>query len=170
MASLISRLRATYRATQVEDFRDIWLNDVIEDVYALTSTYMRHKSITFSFQPDPELPNVLVIPDQIRQVILNLFMNAIEAMQAGGEFTVCTQSLVKDNQVLITFSDTGSGINPEILPRIFEPFVTDKDTGTGLGLTITHDIILQHHGDIQAENNSETGATFKVWLPVKRGE
>ena len=170
MSSLISRLRTTYRASQVEDYKSVGLNEVIEDVYALTSTYMRHKSISFNFQPDPDLPNVPVIPDQIRQVILNLFMNAIEAMQTGGEFTVCTQSLIEHNQVLLTFSDTGIGINPEILSRIFEPFVTDKDTGTGLGLTITNDIIRQHNGDIQAENNSEAGAIFKVWLPIERGE
>jgi signal transduction histidine kinase len=170
MSSLISRLRATYRATQVEDFRDVWMNDVIEDVHALTSTYMRHKNISFNFQPDPELPNVLVIPDQIRQVVLNLFMNAIEAMQMGGKFTVHTQSLVEQNQVLITFSDTGTGISAAILSRIFEPFVTDKETGTGIGLTITRDIIHQHHGEILAENNPDMGATFKVWLPAKKDE
>jgi signal transduction histidine kinase len=168
MASLISRLRTTYRATQVEDYQDIPLNKVIEDIYTLTSTYMRHKSIAFTFQPDPDLPAVPGIPDQIRQVILNLFMNAIEAMQTGGEFTVCTQNLIEENMVLLTFSDTGPGISPHILPRIFEPFVTDKDTGTGLGLTITHDIIRQHHGRIQAENNLEVGAMIKVWLPISR--
>jgi signal transduction histidine kinase len=100
---------------------------------------------------------------------LNLIMNAIEAMPMGGALTVRTQSLVERNQVLLTFSDTGMGISPEILPRIFEPFVTDKDTGTGLGLTITHDIIHRHDGDILAENNSQAGATFKVWLPIWRG-
>jgi len=170
MASLISRLRNTYRATQAEDFKEIQLNEVIEDVYFLTSTFMRHKSITFNFQPDPELPGVPIIPDQIRQVVLNLIMNAIEAMPMGGALTVRTQSLVEYHQVLLTFTDTGPGINPEILPRIFEPFVTDKDTGTGLGLTITQDIIHRHHGDILAENNLEVGATFKVWLPTRRGE
>ena len=87
----------------------------------------------------------------------------------GGALTVRTQSLIERNQVLLTFSDTGTGISPEILPRIFEPFVTDKDTGTGLGLTITHDIIHRHDGDILAENNSQAGATFRVWLPIRRG-
>jgi two-component system sensor histidine kinase AtoS len=168
MASLISRLRVTYRATQAEDFKYIKLNEVIDEVYALTSTYMRHRSITFKFLPDQELPDVPAIPDQMRQVILNLFMNAIEAMEAGGEFTVCTQNLAESQQVLISFSDSGPGIKAAILPHIFEPFVTDKDTGTGLGLTITQDIIRQHSGDIKAENNSEVGAVFYVWLPTKR--
>jgi signal transduction histidine kinase len=66
--------------------------------------------------------------------------------------------------------DTGPGIDPEILPSIFEPFITSKSTGTGLGLTITLDIIQQHHGRIEVENNPEQGATFKVWLPVDGGE
>ena len=168
MASLISRLRVTYRATQAEDFKDVDLNEVIQDIYALTSTYMRHRSINFIFQPEHDLPKVQAIPDQIRQVILNLFMNAIDATKGGGNFTVSTTSLPESAQVLLTFADTGSGIRAEILPHIFEPFVTDKDTGTGLGLTITHDIIHQHLGEIKAANNPGKGATFKVWLPTKR--
>jgi len=170
MASLIGRLRSTYRATQAEDFQEIRLNDMVEDVHALTSTYMRHRSIVFTFHPDPDLPAVPVIPDKIRQVILNLFMNAIEAMQSGGELIVHTYHLPEQERVLITFADTGSGINPEIHFRIFEPFVTDKDTGTGLGLTITADIVHQHRGEILAENNPEAGAIFKVWLPARRDE
>ncbi len=170
MASLIGRLRSTYRATQVEDFQEISLNDMIEDVHALTSTYMRHRKIAFTFHPDPDLPAVSVIPDKIRQVILNLFMNAIEAMHSGGELTIKTCHLPEQEQVLITVADTGPGINPSIQPRIFEPFVTDKDTGTGLGLTITADIVHQHRGEIQAENNPGVGAIFKVWLPIRRAE
>jgi signal transduction histidine kinase len=168
MASLIGRLRTTYRATQKEDFKAVDLNGVIEDVHALTGTHMRHKNITFKFHPDPELPPVPAIPDQLRQVILNLFMNAIEAMQEGGDFTVQSQRVKDQEKVLLSFTDTGFGINPEILPHIFEPFVTDKETGTGLGLTIAYDIIHQHQGDVQVENNPRGGATFKVWLPTKR--
>jgi signal transduction histidine kinase len=65
--------------------------------------------------------------------------------------------------------DTGPGVDPEILPRIFDAFITSKHTGTGLGLTITRDIIQQHHGRITAENAAGGGATFSVWLPVHRG-
>lgn len=170
MASLIGRLRTTYRVTQVEDFQDVWLNDIIEDVHALTSTFMRHRGIFFTFHPDPALPKIPVIPDKIRQVVLNLFMNAIEAMQEGGELIVHTDHLPQQEQVLVSFSDTGPGISPEILPHIFEPFVTDKDTGTGLGLTITYDIIQQHGGEIRAENNPGKGATLRVWLPARRDD
>ena len=73
--------------------------------------------------------------------------------------------------MLITVKDTGPGIDSEILPHIFDAFITTKHTGTGLGLTITHDIIQQHDGRITAENDPDGGAVFSVWLPVdKRGE
>jgi signal transduction histidine kinase len=166
MTSLIGRLRATYRTPRSEEFQDVHLNSVIEDVYALTATYMRHKKIAFEYCPDVEIPVLHGIPDQIRQVLLNLFMNAIDAIQTEGKLIVQTQDLPLEKRILLTVSDTGVGISPEILPHIFEPFTTDKDTGTGLGMTITRDIILQHHGEIQARNNPEGGAVFMVWLPV----
>jgi signal transduction histidine kinase len=167
MTALINRLRATYRPTHSEDFQEIQINTIIEDVHALTATHMRHKEIQFEFQADPKLPIVSGIPEQLRQVTLNLFMNAIEAMQTGGRLAVRTEKLPREKKVLLTFSDNGAGIDPQLLPHIFEPFVTNKENGTGLGLTITYDIIHQHHGEIQVENNPHQGATFKVWLPVK---
>ncbi len=168
MTILIDRLRTTFRPTRTEDFQDVQLNNIIEDTYALTATHMRHKKISFEFLPDPELPTVPAIPDQIRQVALNLFMNAVEAMQTGGHLTVRAQQLTDQDKILFSVTDTGPGIDPEFLPHIFEPFVTSKETGTGLGLTITYDIIRQHGGDIQAENNPQGGAAFKVWLPIHK--
>jgi signal transduction histidine kinase len=141
----------------------------VEDVYALIATHMRHKKIAFEFIPDPELPDVSGISDQIRQVVLNLFLNAIEVMQPGGCLTVRSRNLAPLGEALLSVKDTGPGIDPAILPSIFEPFITSKSTGTGLGLTITRDIIQQHHGRIEVENNPQGGATFKVWLPVDGG-
>jgi signal transduction histidine kinase len=170
MAALIERLRSAYRPVREKDFQPVHLNNLVEDVYALIATHMRHKQIAFEFIPDPELPEVSGISDQIRQVVLNLLLNAIEVMQPGGCLTVQTQSLVPLKEALLSVKDTGPGIDPEILPKIFEPFITSKSTGTGLGLTITLDIIQQHHGRIEVENNPQGGATFKVWLPVDGGE
>jgi signal transduction histidine kinase len=167
MTALIGRLRATYRATQMEDFQATQINNIIEDVYALIATHLRHNEISFEFHPDPNLPMIPVLTDQIRQVLLNLLMNAVEAMTTGGKLTISTQLLAESDEILLRISDTGPGIDPSILPNIFEPFVTDKERGTGLGLTITYDIILKHHGRIQAENNPQSGATFSVWLPVE---
>jgi signal transduction histidine kinase len=170
MAALIERLRSAYRPVQIRDFQPVHLNNLIEDVYALIATHMRHKQIAFEFFPDPELPVISGIADQIRQVVLNLFLNAIESMKPGGCLTVQTQGLPPQREVLFSVRDTGAGIDAEILPSIFEPFITNKSTGTGLGLTITHDIIQQHHGRIEAKNHTAGGAIFNVWLPINEEE
>ena len=166
MAALIDRLRSAYSPARIRDFQHVKLNGLIEDVYALISTHMRHQKIAFEFFPDPDLPEILAVPDQLRQVVLNLFINAIEMMKPGGRLTVQTCNLAPSHEVLLTVKDTGSGIPPDILSHIFEAFVTSKKTGTGLGLTITHDIIQQHHGHITAENDPQGGAIFNVWLPL----
>ena len=166
MAALIERLRSAYRPVRIKDFRPVELNGLIEDVYALISAHMRQKEIVFEFFPDSNLPVISGLSDQIRQVVLNLFLNAIEVMKPGGRLTVQTRGLLQQNEIFLSVKDTGPGIDPEILPKIFDPFITSKHTGTGLGLTITHDIIEQHHGRIRAENNPEGGAIFKVWLPI----
>lgn len=166
LTALIERLRSAYGPVRLNDFQPIALNGLIEDVYALMSTYMRHGEITFQFIPDTNLPNISGLPDQIRQVLLNLFLNAVEAMTPGGCLTMETRFLPDGKEVLLLVKDTGPGIDPEILPRIFDAFITSKGTGTGLGLAITHDIIQQHHGRIEAENALEGGAMFKVWLPM----
>lgn len=166
MAALIERLRSAYRPGRVQDFKAVELNGLIEDVHTLISTHMRQKQIAFEFHPDPDLPPVAGMSDQIRQVLLNLFLNATEEMEPGGRLIVRTHSLIQQNEVFLTVRDTGPGIDPEILPKIFDAFITGKNTGTGLGLTITHDIIQQHHGRITADNDLEGGAVFNIWLPV----
>jgi signal transduction histidine kinase len=166
MAALIERLRSAYRPVRMQDFQAVDLNNLIEDVHALISTHMRHKMIAFEMIPEPDLAKVSGLPDQLRQVVLNLFLNAIEVMQPGGRLRVQTCNLLPQDEVLLTVKDTGAGIDPEIMPRIFDAFITTKHTGTGLGLTITHDIIEQHHGRITAENDPEGGAVFNVWLPA----
>jgi signal transduction histidine kinase len=170
MAHLIEQLRATYRPIQTEDFHPTQINNIVEDVHALISTHLRHNEITFEFQPDEKLPPILALSDQIRQVVLNLFMNAVEAMSDGGQLTVETRLSDDKTEILLIVSDTGTGISPAILPNIFEAFVTNKQEGTGLGLTITYDIVIKHRGRITAQNNKERGSMFKVWLPIKNRE
>jgi signal transduction histidine kinase len=170
MAHLIEQLRATYRPIQTEDFHPTQINNIVEDVHALISTHLRHNEITFEFQPDEKLPPILALSDQIRQVVLNLFMNAVEAMSDGGQLTVETRLSDDKTEIQLIVSDTGTGISPAILPNIFEAFVTNKQEGTGLGLTITYDIVIKHRGRITAQNNKERGSMFKVWLPIKNRE
>jgi len=166
MAAMIARLRATYRPAQDEDFQPLDLNRLVEDVYALVATHLRHNGISFAFHPDPGLPLVPGLANQLRQVLLNLFMNSVEAMTGGGKLDVCTLFLSEDGEVFLSVTDNGPGIEPSLLPHIFEAFVTGKQSGTGLGLTISYDIILKHNGRIEAKNNPEGGATFSIWLPA----
>ena len=170
MAALIERLRSAYRPMRVTDFQPVHLNNLIEDVYALIGTHMRHKDIAFEFIPEPNLPPASGISDQLRQVVLNLFLNAVEVMKPGGRLTVETCNLLVEKEVFFSVRDSGPGIDLEMLPKIFDAFITSKHTGTGLGLTITHDILEQHHGRIQAENHPEGGAIFRIWLPVYQQE
>lgn len=167
MASMIERLRDTYRPPQAEDLQPTYLNTIIEDVYALLATHLRKNQVIFEFHPDPAMPAIFALPDQIRQVALNLMINAVEAMPNGGKLTVSTMYLHTTKEVMMSVADTGTGIPASILPYIFDPFITNKKRGTGIGLTISHDIVIKHRGRITAENNhGELGATFNVWLPV----
>jgi signal transduction histidine kinase len=170
MAGMIERLRSTYRATQPQDFQFTQVNNIVQDVLNLITTHLRHNQVTFDFNADPGLPSIPALADQLRQVVLNLLMNAVEAMTDGGQLTVTTKSLPEQSEILLTISDTGSGIEADILPNIFDAFVTNKLRGTGLGLTISYDIIIKHHGRITAENNPGRGSTFSVWLPLENRE
>lgn len=111
------------------------------------------------------LPPVLVDKNQMAQVVINIVLNAIQAMPQGGTLTVTTG--VKNDEVYVCFTDTGMGIAPEHLERVFEPFFTTKPQaeGTGLGLAICRGIIAQHRGRITVESELGRGSVFTVWLP-----
>ncbi len=168
MAGLISRLRETYRPALAEQFRPESLNAIVEEVQKLISTHLRHGGVQFTFGPDPALPLLPGIRDQLKQVILNLSLNAVEAMPTGGQLTIYTRHHPETGHVLVTVADTGAGIDPAALPNIFDPFFTTKESGTGLGLAITYDIIQRHGGRIDVESQVGRGTTFKVWLPVDK--
>jgi len=167
MADIIARLRETYRPASGEDFRLDSLNLIIQDVQRLISAHLSSNHIDYRFDPDPDLPLVPMIRDQIKQVILNICLNAAEAMENGGKLIVRTRFAPKKSRVNFTVTDTGVGIPHEILPLIFDPFVTTKTAGTGLGLAITDDIIQRHHGKIEVDSTVGKGTTFTVWLPLE---
>jgi len=103
-------------------------------------------------------------PDQMKQVFINLFLNALAATDLGGKVTVEAEEL-SDNRVLITISDTGCGIKPTDLPRVFDPFFTTKSSGTGLGLTIVHKVIEAHGGEVHISSTPGEGTKVKLTLP-----
>lgn len=168
MAELISRLRDTYRPATREDFQPESLNLLIEDVRRLITTHLRHNQVACEVMTDPRLPPMRGLRDQLKQALLNLCLNAVEAMPGGGRLTIRTSVQPSAQSLLLTIADTGGGISPEALPNIFDPFFTTKESGTGLGLAITHDIIRRHGGHIEVQSELGQGTTFRVWFPVEQ--
>ncbi len=118
-----------------------------------------------------ELPPVLMNPHQIEQVLVNVFTNAIKAMPEGGTLRVESARSDDGEQVMVTVTDTGIGIAPEVLPRIFDPFFTTSDVGrgTGLGLSVSYGIVKRHGGTIDVTSKPGSGSTFIISLPIYRG-
>jgi len=113
---------------------------------------------------------VMVDPDKISQVLLNLFLNAIESMEEGGTLSVDLQPGKGKSGILVRVSDTGTGIYPEDLPHIFDPYFTTKASGTGIGLAIVYNIIEAHNGDIKVESRPGQGSRFEILLPGADGK
>jgi signal transduction histidine kinase len=102
-------------------------------------------------------------PELLRQVLVNLFLNSLDALPHGGIIHAAVES--SDQHVQIRISDSGAGIATDMMPRLFQPFSSNKDTGLGLGLVITKRIVEDHGGTITAENQTSGGASFLVMLP-----
>jgi len=145
------------------------INDLLQQIvdFAANHTDMRGVTISTAFAHD--LPLVELDGDQMRQVAINLILNAGGAMPDGGNLTVSSEA-ADSTHVRITFTDSGCGIPAESLEKIFEPFYTTKARGTGLGLAITRQIIEQHHGEIHIESSVGNGTCVTVTLPTEREE
>jgi len=106
--------------------------------------------------------------DQIHQVLLNLLLNSVQAIESSGTVRVAVFTRNEGQDAVITVSDTGRGIAAEDLPHIFRPFFTTKGNGTGLGLSLARRIVEEHHGQIEVQSSSGKGTTFSVTLPVRQ--
>jgi two-component system NtrC family sensor kinase len=142
------------------------LNQAVLDTLSLLRYQMRKQSVLSVVDLDPELPAVWAKDGGMRGVCMNLMMNAVQAMRQGGTLTVRTRR--DGSRVTIAVEDTGPGIAPEHLDRIWDPFFTTKPTGhgTGLGLSITQGIVARHGGSAQVESRPGEGALFVVSLPI----
>lgn len=149
------------------EFEDI--NGVIDGMILLVSTESKKKHIHIEKQYAPDLSYVKVDREQIKQVFLNILLNAIEATPENGIITVKTRSFLKpggEPYLQVEFKDTGCGIPQEYLEEIFNPFYTTKTTGSGLGLSISNQIIQDHHGYIDVESKVRQGTSFFINLPI----
>lgn len=136
---------------------------LLESVSRLAAETAKMSGTRVRVEPSNRVPAVWVDPEQMKQVLLNLVINAIQAMPSGGE--VVLRTLSESESVLLEVHDEGVGIPPEDLERVFDPFVTTRSDGTGLGLPIAYQIVSQHGGHIAARRNTGRGMTFVVTLP-----
>jgi hypothetical protein len=139
------------------------LNTTVEHAVMLARQQVLSRPIKIELQKAPHLPEVEHDSDQIHQVLLNLLLNAVQAMERAG--TVRVEIDTRDNCASVVVSDTGRGISPQNLPNIFRPFYTTKGDGTGLGLSLAHRIVEDHHGRIEVSSVLGNGSKFTVLLP-----
>ncbi|MDF0643386.1 MAG: PAS domain S-box protein [Nitrospira sp.] len=144
------------------------INQVVERVLVLTNHLFASNRIVLETVLGSALPNLMIDRHMIEQVLMNLVLNAVQAMKGGGMLTIRTS--VAEGVCLVEVSDTGSGIAPSVLPRIFDPFFTTKGEGegTGLGLSVSLGIIERHGGKIHVESEVGRGTTFTLCLPLSR--
>jgi signal transduction histidine kinase len=147
-------------------FQAININGVLTNAWAAAQQDTQAFQVDFESQMGPDLPDVMGDAEALERVFFNLFLNAIQALSKKGKVTVQTQFLPRENRVEINVIDNGPGIPQELQHKIFQPFFTTKEEGTGLGLNISHLIIGEHEGTIQVSSMPGGGAKFLIKLPI----
>ncbi|MEB5699282.1 two-component system sensor histidine kinase ZraS [Klebsiella aerogenes] len=160
VSELLELVRPAHLNYQLVD-----INALIHHSLQLVSQDAQSRGIELQFTPRPELTAIKADPDRLNQVLLNLYLNAIQAIGRDGVIHV-SASEADRQRVKIVVKDSGKGMSDEELQAIFTPYFTTKADGTGLGLAVVQNIIEQHGGTIRAESQSGAGAIFTLWLPV----
>lgn len=169
---IIRRLRSLVRREETHHVRAA-INSVIEELMTLTATDGRLHDVRLQFELGEELPEVLLDPVQIQQVLLNLIHNAIEAVAGAPperREILVRSALAPDGEVGVSVMDSGPGVDAAILDRMFDPFCTTKPTGTGLGLAISRSIVNAHRGTLRYAPAAAGGACFIMQLPAATGD
>jgi PAS domain S-box-containing protein len=165
-AGIIDRVSSLYRrGTPERELVD--LNEIVREMSVLLGEKAKRNAVSIGADLDPELPTTTADRVQLQQVLMNLMLNGVEAMQkTGGKLTVASKT-TEDGQLLISVSDAGIGLSLNEAERIFDAFFTTKSQGTGMGLSISRRIIASHGGRLWASPNTERGATFQFTLPIE---
>jgi PAS domain S-box-containing protein len=171
VANIVSNLRGLAR-TSPPKMETVLIADLLESALEMIRGRMRRHNIEVKVEHAAGLPRLSCVPSQISQVILNLLINAVQAIETTGrmEGGVIRFSTAREaDSLLLTIADNGCGIDPASVPQLFDPFFTTKSVGegTGLGLSITHGIITGHGGRIDVESRPDEGTCFRVYLPLK---
>lgn len=149
-----------------QDFKNVNLNQVIRDTMCFIEPQCKNENISISFHLENDIPEIYADTLQLNQVIVDLVVNAIQAMPEGGTLTISTRT---DNQsVLLKVEDNGTGISRKIIQHIFNPFFTTKaiGKGTGLGLSVVHGIVSAHKGTIHVHSKEGVGTKFEIRFPI----
>jgi signal transduction histidine kinase len=166
-SDVLVRIRNMLRKTAA-NVEELDLNEAIGETVKMLSAEASAKGVSFSTEFEPGLPQVRADRVQVQQVVLNLALNAMEAMHdqpADRRHLVIRSRRIDDRQAEVSVSDSGAGIDPEMLPRIFDAFVTSKPSGMGLGLSISRSIVEAHGGRLGAHNLQSGGAAFHFTVP-----
>ena len=163
---VVAQLHALHYPADIERREAVDLNNLLENMLVLIQKRCQDQQVEVYWQAAPGLPQVPLMPDAIQQVFLNLLLNALDAMPQGGQLWVSTGQLEEPTRILVQIRDSGTGISPDGLERIFEPFHSSKPDSLGLGLFISHSIVQDHGGQIEVQSREGEGTTFSIWLPL----
>lgn len=152
--------------TKSNTFDPVQVNSIVEDVCMVLESQAVLNNVRIEKQLSGDLPEILAVSNELKQVFINILKNAIEAMEDAEGFITIRSYFEKDS-VFITFEDQGKGISKEVLEKLGEPFYTTKEKGTGLGLMVTFKIIENHGGSIHFESEEGKGTIVKLKLPIK---
>ena len=169
VSDIVKNLLEFSRASHVR-LEQVSLEQIVEKTAQLVANEMKLNEVRFSKEVQHQLPELQVDKGGLQQVLLNLFLNSIQAMPNGGDLKVVIRMSKAMNEGIIDVVDTGGGIPPELLHKIFDPFYTTKKDGegTGLGLSVSYSIIEKHGGRIEVKSNPGEGSTFSIFLPFER--
>lgn len=169
VARIVAQLRDMYRPSRPEERQHTDVNVLLKQVLTLSRKRCEEQGIDVAWQAVPDLPSLLLVPDQMQQVFLNLVLNALDAMPQGGRLQIRATGTDRPIGVRVSFTDSGTGIAADVLSHVFDPFYSTKPSGLGLGLFISKDIVEQHGGRIEVQSRTVEGTTFTVWLPAGAG-
>jgi len=169
-ASEIVNNLLNFSRTNATEFSEVDVHQIITDTISLLEHQLKRANIQVDWRFAADNPVVLANAGKLQQVFLNLFLNARDAMPAGGELRIATESADSDSKIEITVEDTGVGISRENIKKIYDPFFTTKAVGkgTGLGLSVSYGIMQEHGGHISVESRLGLGTAFKLELPLVR--
>ena len=168
---IVKNLLEFARRTELE-MKPVDINAVLEDVLSMTGHQAELQQVNVVKGLRPGVPGIVGDADKLRQVFVNMAINALQAMPEGGQLTVGSAVSSGGEAVEVRVTDTGRGIPRDEIDRIFDPFFTTKETGkgTGLGLSVSHGIVQQHRGRIAVESRPGKGTAFTVTIPAAPGE